>query len=359
MQHSYIEYSDAAKLAKDPLVSVVMLTYNHERYLAEAIEGVVRQATSFPIELLIGEDCSTDGTRAIALEYQRWFPEVIRVIVSERNVGMHPNLRRTIMAARGKYVAFCEGDDFWHRPDKLERQIAVLEGSPDVSIVCSNYQIISDNGALIESDVLRCANRSGYFVSFEDVLLAQSPAVVKTLTVCAKLELVKKALIESPLCRKKTYLMGDIPLWVELARHGKCYCVPEVLCSYRHSNNSATRGPDPLHSVRLSASGCELFNDALDLYGLPQGDAATLDAKVRVTRFRLRSVGILGDPSTARKQLQRLRELGVVPTLKDRLLGLLAYLVRPGTLGATAMPLCAWTWRTIRFVQHWTLRSSS
>src|ERR1700719_3562213 len=116
MPYSQVEYVDSHRLVKDPLISVVMLAYNHERYLAEAIEGVVRQETSFAVELLIGEDCSTDGTRKVALSYQERFPEMIRVITSERNVGMHENLARLFAAARGRYIAFCEGDDYWCIP---------------------------------------------------------------------------------------------------------------------------------------------------------------------------------------------------------------------------------------------------
>jgi glycosyltransferase involved in cell wall biosynthesis len=346
MLNSQIEFADNTCLVKDPLVSVVMITYNHERYLAEAIEGVVRQETSFSVELLIGEDCSTDETREIALSYQKRFPEMIRVITSEQNVGMHKNLARLLAAARGQYIAFCEGDDVWIRSEKLERQIALLESNPDISLVCSNYQIISDSGAILNSNVHRSPNGREYCVTLEDVLLS---GVVLTLTACARRELVMRALGESPLCREHTYLFGDTPLWVELARYGKCCCVPEVFCSYRRSNNSATRQPDPFHTNRFSASSCEFFNDALDLYPLPGGGAATLEAKVRFTRARLRAVAILGDPGNARKQLQRLKELGVRPTIKDNFLSLFAHFVRPRTLGAAAMATFLSTWRTIRY----------
>src|ERR1039458_10809109 len=95
------ESSDSARLVTNPVVSVIMVTYKHERYLAEAIEGVIRQKTSFPVELLIGEYCSTDATREIALSYQKRFPEMIRVITSEHNVGAHENFVRLIAAAHG------------------------------------------------------------------------------------------------------------------------------------------------------------------------------------------------------------------------------------------------------------------
>ena len=79
---------------KEPLVSVKMITYNHASYIGQAIEGVVGQKTTFPFELVIGEDCSTDGTREIVFEYQKKFPDIIRVITSDKNVGGKKNSRR-------------------------------------------------------------------------------------------------------------------------------------------------------------------------------------------------------------------------------------------------------------------------
>ena len=88
-----------------PLVSVCMTTYNHERYIAQAIESVLRQQTDFAVEVVVGEDCSTDNTLAICREYEAKYPDRVRVVASERNIGMHANYRRTIEACRGEYVA--------------------------------------------------------------------------------------------------------------------------------------------------------------------------------------------------------------------------------------------------------------
>ena len=95
-----------------PLVSVKMITYNHGPYIADAIEGVLMQKTDFRIELVIGEDCSTDDTRQIVLNRQSEHPDVVRVVTSDRNVGMHKNGDRVLRACRGKYIAVCEGDDY-------------------------------------------------------------------------------------------------------------------------------------------------------------------------------------------------------------------------------------------------------
>jgi glycosyltransferase involved in cell wall biosynthesis len=237
MAQADAEYVDSDRLIKDPLVSVVMLTYNHERYLAEAIDGVVRQETSFPVELLIGEDCSTDGTRNVALSYQKRFPEMIRVIASEQNVGMHENLARLVAAARGKYIAFCEGDDFWHRSDKLSLQVAALEADPTVSLVWSDHRMVSDAGCVLREHDQH--SWIGDWVSYDDLIVRGN--VISTPTVCARSDLVKKAYFESPQCRDFSLPMGDMPLWLEISQCGRIRYLRQPLASYRLSTNSASR----------------------------------------------------------------------------------------------------------------------
>ena len=118
-----------------------MPAYNHRPFIAEAIESVLKQSTPFPFELLIGEDASTDGTLAVAASYQKLRPDVVRIVHENRNVGMVSNLRRLIEQARGDYIAFCEGDDYWLPGDGLARRIALLEATPTAGLVHSNYAI--------------------------------------------------------------------------------------------------------------------------------------------------------------------------------------------------------------------------
>ncbi len=135
------EISAPEILSAQPLVSVQMITYNHEKYIEEAINGVVNQQCKFPFELLIGEDCSTDRTREICLEYQKKYPHIIRVLFSQENVGASQNSRRVTLRTRGKYLAFCEGDDYWTDMNKLQMQVDVLEQHPDIGLVCTNYSV--------------------------------------------------------------------------------------------------------------------------------------------------------------------------------------------------------------------------
>ncbi|MCX6842137.1 MAG: glycosyltransferase [candidate division WOR-3 bacterium] len=130
-----VEISDPAVMNKHPLVSVHMLACNHEQYVAQAIEGVLMQETDFPIELVIGEDCSTDRTREIVLEYQRKHPDVIRVVLWDRNVGLARNWRKVSDLLRGRYIAWCESDDYWTHPKMLRMLLDVMEANPDVGVV--------------------------------------------------------------------------------------------------------------------------------------------------------------------------------------------------------------------------------
>ncbi|HEX5314676.1 MAG TPA: glycosyltransferase [Gammaproteobacteria bacterium] len=134
-----LEIGNARTLPEQPIVSVFMATYNQERYIAAAIEGALAQKVDFPIELVVGEDCSTDGTRAIVLDYQRKHPDLIRIISGSRNAGGFANSNRCLPLCRAKYIAFCEGDDFWHHAEKLKMQVAAMNASPDITLCHTDY----------------------------------------------------------------------------------------------------------------------------------------------------------------------------------------------------------------------------
>lgn len=126
----------------EPLLSVVTITYNHEPFIRKCIEGVLMQKVNFPMEFIIADDCSTDGTRAICEEYAVQYPELIRFVNSENNVGAVENENRALLAARGKYIATCEGDDYWTDPLKLQKQVDFLEAHLDYSVCFHRFKKI-------------------------------------------------------------------------------------------------------------------------------------------------------------------------------------------------------------------------
>lgn len=117
-----------------PLVSVLMIAYNQERYIDEAIRSVVLQQTSFAYELIIGDDASTDSTLQRIASWAEKYPDRIVVLPKECNLGLARNFIRTYQKARGKYVAICEGDDFWTDSHKLQTQVDFMENHPDCSL---------------------------------------------------------------------------------------------------------------------------------------------------------------------------------------------------------------------------------
>ena len=130
-----------------PLVSVCCITYNHAAFLAQAIESVLAQEAPFGIELVIGEDCSTDDTRRIALDYERRFPQRVRVLQPVQNLGIMPNLMATLAACTGRYIALLDGDDYWTDPHKLRQQVAVLEAQPGCSLCVHDAEAFVEDGA--------------------------------------------------------------------------------------------------------------------------------------------------------------------------------------------------------------------
>jgi glycosyltransferase involved in cell wall biosynthesis len=156
------EISDPTVLSKTPLVSVVMPTYNHESYIAQAIEGALMQKTNFPYEVLIGEDGSSDRTLEICKEYVAKYPDKIRLFLNDRKNVIYINGRPTgrwnfinlLKKSKGKYIALCEGDDYWIDPYKLQKQFDFLERNTDYIICYHDAIIIDENGGMVSDTQL-------------------------------------------------------------------------------------------------------------------------------------------------------------------------------------------------------------
>jgi len=133
-------------------VSVICVTYNHEKYIREALDSILMQNTEFDFEILIGEDCSTDGTRDILKEYEKKHPGRFCMYYREKNLGATKNEYELFMNAKGKYIAALELDDIWTDPAKLQKQYDFLEAHEEYIGVAHDFDIIDKNGLVIEND---------------------------------------------------------------------------------------------------------------------------------------------------------------------------------------------------------------
>lgn len=129
-----------------PLLSVCLITYNHVKYIEQAIEGVLMQQTNFPFELIIADDFSTDGTREIVVNYQKKYSALIRLILQPKNVGAAQNWSELITTPSAKYIAYFEGDDYWTNTNKLQKQVDFLEVNEDYAICFHESVALKDDG---------------------------------------------------------------------------------------------------------------------------------------------------------------------------------------------------------------------
>ncbi|MBS0211844.1 MAG: glycosyltransferase [Proteobacteria bacterium] len=256
-----IEVSDPVRLVADPLVSVLIFTYNHVDFIANAIEGVLAQRCDFTFELIIGEDASSDGTLDLVLDYQRRYPEIIRAVHSGENVGANANSKRLFARARGEFVSFCDGDDYWCSSDKLQRQVNLLRADPGAGIVHADWFRIWRNADGWEGNPVRSVHRRVAMNYLEGQLFPtwHFPKILRTSTILLRRKLLEDWLA-SGLCRKE-YRFGDSVLSAYATSCVRVAYLPEVVTAYRQSAHSILRSGASAR-VSLYKSCLEFDTDA-------------------------------------------------------------------------------------------------
>jgi glycosyltransferase involved in cell wall biosynthesis len=226
----------------NPCVSVFMPTYNQKTYITEAIEHVLRQKTTFPFELIIGEDYSTDGTREIVFQYQEKNPDIIRALTSDSNVGAWANNRRMLEACRGKYIAYCDGDDYWHDAGKLQKQVDFLDCHPDYGLVHTDFnKLKADKSKLIPNFQKRGKKGIPEGSVYEELLQG---TFISTCSVCVRRELVERWQKDAEFSNMR-FVQGDYSKWLFIAWHSKIGYLPVSTATKRELHKSMSH-PDNL-----------------------------------------------------------------------------------------------------------------
>lgn len=227
-----------------PMVSVLVVTYNQEEFIAQTLDSLLMQQCSFDFEILIGEDCSSDRTRQICMEYQEKYPEKIVLCLNERNKGLLDNYFDIFLKSRGKYIADCGGDDYWQATDKLQKQVDLLEKDERITLVAGRWSIYHQkSGLLTEAPDQRPEEwyRPDLYgkkavISYlnESVI----PRVVLS-TSCFRRAVAMEAYLEKPeLFRSKEVTCEDLPLTLCLLKKGPFYFSKDVWLVYRVLENS-------------------------------------------------------------------------------------------------------------------------
>lgn len=219
------------------LVSVICDVFNHGPYLEKCLEGFVLQKTNFPFEVLIHDDASTDNSQEIIRNYEKKYPYIIKSIYQKENkYSQGISIWQTYQFPRvkGKYIALCEGDDYWIDPYKLQKQVDILESDKSIGLVYTNYyQLINSTNKLM-------IGTSTPINSFDELILNNK---VATLTTC-----FRKSILEEYISNVSGYLvnlsLGDYPTWLYFAIKSKLFFLSETTSVYRVLEESASHSKD-------------------------------------------------------------------------------------------------------------------
>lgn len=245
----------------EPVVSICCLTYNHILYIRQCLDGFMMQKVNFPIEILIYDDASTDGTQGIIREYETKYPNIVKPIYQKENQyskGVRVGFVYNYSRAKGKYIALCEGDDYWTDPYKLQKQVDFLESNPDY-VMCSHRfnQYIQEKGLLEEEQ-----DKDFKGADYDLKNLIGGKWLTQTLTV-----MYRRSALD--LKRYAAYGMSmDMILFYELLRNGKGYCFPDIMAVYRLHNGGVWS------EVSLNARRLVEFKARLAIYKIEKSDDA-------------------------------------------------------------------------------------
>lgn len=241
------------------MVSIICLTYNHSDYIVKALDSFLMQETTFDYEVIVGEDCSTDNTLAIVEAYAEAYPDIIRVVTSEENVGSRANGSRARAVARGKYTAICEGDDYWTDPHKLQLQVTYMEENPRCSMTFHAARFVDGEGELLGREQRPYTQNQR--VTTEAVIMGGGGFIPSASTV------YRTACLERMPDFYEKAIVGDYPKQMILAAQGNVYYFDRFMSDYRymHQGSWTINHRKPEKVLRSSQGIVELL-DGFDAY---------------------------------------------------------------------------------------------
>ncbi len=273
------------------MVSVSCVAYNHESYIKDAIEGFLLQKTDFPIEIFVHDDASADRTADIIREYEKKYPELITGIyqtVNQYSQGKKPSPEFVWPRCRGKYIAVCDGDDYWTDPYKLQKQVDFLESNPEYGLVYGDVDSFYEkNKKYLKSKnrSLRIATPSGHV--FEELLLW---GFIPALTVLFRKELWDRFAASEDKKFLDGSLIGDYVLWLKFSQETKFYYMDEVLGVYREIEESMIHSRDAKKRIKMFECQSAIRSYFIGRYGCRSETQAAITTDYNRLLLRERSL---------------------------------------------------------------------
>lgn len=215
-------------MKNDVLLSVCMVSYNQEAYIREALDSVLGQKTTFAFEVIVSDDCSKDNTLTLLRDYEAQYPNIVKVITGEQNLGYPNNQRRSLENARGKYIALCDSDDYWTDMYKLQKQVDYLESHPECAICFHNVMHIYDGTTMGRSLVNP--------LDFPTELTAED-VIMRRWFLPTNSEVFRREYLTFP-DWYDSVLHIDYVLNLLISFRGSLHYMPDVMSVYRHTSIS-------------------------------------------------------------------------------------------------------------------------
>ncbi len=255
-----------------PLVSICCIAYNQEKYIRETLDGFLKQKTSFPFEVLIHDDASTDRTADIIREYAAKYPGIIKPICQTENQhskGIPVGITFNYPRAQGKYIALCEGDDFWTDPLKLQKQFDFMEAHPEYALCCSDASKLIEESGITYTNKLSPTSRE---LTYREL---NGDVHVITATIFMRRDCVNACYQTIPKLKKRKWLMGDLPLVLYMAANHKIYYMADSLACYRIRKSSEAHG-NAAHQIRFLRSAANIKLTFNRFYNRSDAELVTL-----------------------------------------------------------------------------------
>lgn len=223
---------ESPNIIKDPVISIIVTTYNQRDYLRQCLDSILAQEVNVPYELIIGEDCSKDGTQDICREYQARYPDKVRLALAEVNQGLIRNYRHELSMCRGKYIAQLAGDDFWCDKNKLQKQYEALEAHPECDLCYTNCYTCDDYGRINKTPLVKSEP-----VTFESHLL--DAGYISPCSWVFRREVLEYMDLQD------WFTDESLAIALDVLHHSKLYFIDEPTNVYRVHDNSAANQTDP------------------------------------------------------------------------------------------------------------------
>jgi glycosyltransferase involved in cell wall biosynthesis/RimJ/RimL family protein N-acetyltransferase len=217
----WIKMSSDLEILQPPMLSVFVMVYNHEKYLEKCLQGILMQKCNFNYNIVVGDDCSKDKSREILLNFQKKYPGKFKLLLNNTNIGAQGNQDLVFRNCEGKYIAMCEGDDYWTDPLKLQKQVDFLEKNEEYSICLHGVKI---------NDVIRESERITEFSNSMEL----SKEKILTFNFIHTVSFVfRRKFLKMEILNNKNTFGGDRLLLLLMVEMGKLYFIKDIMATYR------------------------------------------------------------------------------------------------------------------------------